>query len=413
MGVRWYLELVEVAAGDRVHSHAIGERIWLDESTRVVMGREPSADVYCLGQGQGGRRTLNVEVRGGALHLQHLGHQLPIWHRGRPVREAVTLAEGDRFGPAYGIVFVVGRADPGPVPGAHRVGPAVAFAPRGRGSGSAPRVSSGFRVDDPARTIVDVLWWPGPSVADHVASLRARMESHTDHATNPRILDVGAGAADAGEVHGVWALRESTLGVSLPALWRRTEEQRASLDVDSAGFIVESLARGALLGVLDGQSLTTASAVLRFDDGQPLLLHRTGGAALDDDVLLPRLDEEGQPSLVVEAAALLARCLQPGRSGGRSYAWTPPTQARADVRAAFAATTELADEVRILAVAAAGDDPLARPSIDALLASILATRTSSTENIRRHVRDVLGHLFPAEHAAAEEMREAVGVLAVE
>src|SRR5690349_16303304 len=142
MAERWYLELVEVADGDRVYSHALGDRIWLDEQARIVMGRVPSADVFCLGRGPGGRRSLVVEQREGKLWMQQAGHDLPVWHRGRPVRSDVALAMGDRFGPSYGISFVVGRTDPGPLPGAHRIGPAVAFAPRG--SGSAPRVWSGF-----------------------------------------------------------------------------------------------------------------------------------------------------------------------------------------------------------------------------------------------------------------------------
>src|SRR5688572_27149167 len=112
MAERWYLELVEVAEGDRVYSHALGDRIWLDERARVVMGRVPSADVYCLGRGQGGRRALVVEHRDGKLVMQQAGHDLPMWHRGRPVRSDVSLGMGDRFGPSYGISFVVGRDDP-------------------------------------------------------------------------------------------------------------------------------------------------------------------------------------------------------------------------------------------------------------------------------------------------------------
>jgi hypothetical protein len=407
MAERWYLELVEVAEGDLVYSHAISDRIWLDERARVVMGRVPSADVYCLGRGQGGRRALVVEQRAGTLWLQQAGHDLPVWHRGRPVRNEVSLASGDRFGPSYGISFVVGRADPGPLPGAHRIGPAVAFAPRG--SGSAPRVWSGFRADDATRGLVDVLSYPAALTRDVAPRVRAEQERAATgnvHATHAKILDSGL----CEDTQGVWALRESTLGVTLPAFWDRTDDQRASLDVDSAAFLVEQLGRGLLAGALEWRGLATAGVVLRFVDGQPLLVPQP----LVDAPLLPQLDEENAASVALEVAGLLARCLQPGR--GHGYAWTPPTQARADVRAVIAATPELADDVRILAVAAAHDDPARRPTAPALLDALAAARAArgaDDDGMRAHLRDVVAHLFPAERAAAEEMREAMGVIDVE
>ncbi len=395
------MELVEVAEGDRVYSHALGDRVWLDERSRVVMGRVPAADVYCLGRGQGGRRALVVVHRDGELWMQHLGHQLPVWHRGRPVRSDVELAVGDRLGPSHGISFVVGRTDPGPLPGAHRIGPAVAFAPRG--SGSAPRVWSGFRADDDKRTLVDVLSWPAELTADVAPRVTAERARRVDHETHAKLLDVGVST----DTQSVWALRERTLGVSLPAFWDRTDEQRASLDVESATFLVEQLGRGLLAGALEWRPLTTAGVVLRYDDGQPLLLQQP----LVDTPLLPQLDEENVPSVALEVAGLLARCLQPGRE--RSFAWTPPGQARADVRAVIAATTELAEGARILAVAAARDDPAQRPPALELLDALAAARTGSALAMRAHLRDVVAHLFPAERAAAEEMREAMGVVDVQ
>lgn len=405
MPERWYLELVEVADGDRVYSHAIGDRIWIDERARVVMGRSPSSDVFCLGRGQGGRRALVVEQRDGKLRMQQAGHDLPVWHRGRPVRSEVVLAIGDRIGPCYGISFVVGRGDPGPVPGAHRVGDAIAFAPRG--SGSAPRVWSGFRIDDEKRTLVDVLSWPAELAVDVMPRIAEQLANPIAHPTCAKLLAIGA--ADASDP-GVWALRESTLGVSLAAFWERTDEQRASLDVDSATFLVEALGRGLLAGALQWRALTTAAVVLRFTDGQPLLLAQP----LIEAPLLPQLDEESAPSLALELAALLARCLQPGRAS--NDAWTPPAQARAEVRAAIAMSSELAEDARIVAIAAAHDDPALRPAAAALLDALSASRAATGRDddaLRAHIRDVVAHLFPAERAAAEEMREAVGVLDVD
>lgn len=399
MPERWYLELVEVAEGDRVYSHALGDRIWLDERARVVMGRVPSADVFCLGRGQGGRRALVVEQRDGTLWMEQAGHDLPVWHRGRPVRTEVSLARGDRFGPSYGIGFVVGRTDPGPLPGAHRIGPAVAFAPRG--GSSAPRVWSGFRAADDKRALVDVLSWPAELTVDVAPRVKAEQARHVDHETHAKIVDVG-------EHEGaVWALRESTLGVTLPAFWDRTDEQHASLDVDSAMFLVEQLGRGMLAGALEWRPLTTAGVVLRYHDGQPLLLQQPPV----DTPQLPQLDEENAPSVPLEVAALLARFLQSAH--GRSYTWTPPAQARADVRAVIRATSELTDNARMLGVAAAHDDPAQRPQALELLDALAASRTASPDRMRAHVRDVVAHLFPAERAAAEEMREAMGLVDVE